>query len=61
MQNDYYLFWQYKLMCFFQNLKTKVKELEEEKQEMLTAYNAVQTSQELAASKLQVQIKQTKP
>lgn len=61
MQNDYYLFWQYKLMYLFQNLKTKVKELEEEKQEMLTAYNAVQTSQELAASKLQVQIKQTKP
>lgn len=61
MQNDYYLFWQYKLMCLFQNLKTKVEELEEEKQEMLTAYNAVQTSQELAASKLQVQIKQTKP
>lgn len=61
MQNDYYLFWQYKLMFLFQNLKTKVKELEEEKQEMLTAYNAVQTSQELAASKLQVQIKQTKP
>lgn len=49
------------IMCLFQNLKTKVKELEEEKQEMLTAYNAVQTSQELAASKLQVQIKQTKP
>lgn len=48
-------------MCLFQNLKTKVKELEEEKQEMLMAYNAVQTSQELAASKLQVQIKQTKP
>lgn len=49
------------IMCLFQNLKTKVKELEEEKQEMLTAYNAVQTSQELAANKLQVQIKQTKP
>eukprot|EP00105_Crassostrea_gigas_P014257 XP_011430859.1 PREDICTED: GRIP and coiled-coil domain-containing protein 2-like [Crassostrea gigas] len=43
------------------NLKTKVKELEEEKQEMLTAYNAVQTSQELAANKLQVQVNQTKP
>lgn len=47
------------IMCLFQNLKTKVKELEEEKQEMLTAYNAVQTSQELAANKLQVQVNQT--
>ena len=41
-------------LFFFQELETKVQELEDEKEEILTAYQTVQQAQELSIQKFQV-------
>lgn len=43
-----------KKLLFLQELETKVQELEDEKKEILTAYQTVQQAQELSIQKFQV-------